>query len=215
MIHFFRFLIFYWSEFSKNLNNLLEILQIEPVRDGHGVGGGGGVEKYAESGEIELQMMHFFRFSWAYILKNLNNLLEISSNLAFSWWSWCCQGKINRIWWNRASDDPLFPFFPGHISRKIWTIFWKSLQMEPNLVKTSSKWSTFFVLSFFRFFWAYIWKNLNNFPNYLLIAPNLANFSSWWSNFFTFSKKSLGAGDRQIKVEGRIGRLGGWICIVP
>ena len=146
--------------------------------------------------------MHFFRFSWAYILKNLNNLLEISSNLAFSWWSWCCQGKINRIWWNRASDDPLFPFFPGHISRKIWTIFWKSLQIEPNLVKTSSKWSTFSFCLFFVFSEHISGKIWTFCPKYLLIAPNLANFSSWWSNFFTFSKKSLGGGDRQIKVEG-------------
>ena len=43
----------------------------------------------------------FFVFSWRHIWKNLNNLLDISSNWVQS----------SQIWLNRASDDPLFSFF--------------------------------------------------------------------------------------------------------
>ena len=137
-------------------------------------------------------MIHFFSF-FNFLLIRVLEKSEQSAGNSSNWAS---------SWWNRASDDPLFPFFPGHISRKIWTIFWKSLQIEPNLVKTSSKWSTFSFCLFFVFSEHISGKIWTFCPKYLLIAPNLVNFISWWSTFFTFSKKSLGGGIGKLRWRG-------------
>ena len=93
---------FFLNIYIKNWTNCCNPLQIEPFPDDNGVSRAKGVgREYAESGEIELQMVHFFRFSvfpgyninlansrirwsklfvfsWTYIWKNMNNLQENS-----------------------------------------------------------------------------------------------------------------------------------------
>ena len=127
-------------------------------------------------------MIHFFRFfvfSWTYLEKSGQST---------------AQSELQMINFFRFF---VFSFFPGHI--------WKN--MNNHLPKSSSRWPTFFVFSFFRFFldiylekseessaqielqmihffrffvfsWTYIWKNMNN---------HLPKSDSRWPTFFVFS----------------------------
>ena len=86
----------------------------------------------------------FFRFFLNIYLEKTKQSVEISSN-----WTKSCEIELLVIQFFSFFCFFVFSWTYSWIKLNIWVTF---LQIEPNLVKSSFRWSTFLVFSFFRFF---------------------------------------------------------------